>query len=82
MKDNFYKFSLGQWSDILFDHINFSQIKFKSMKKIVYKKKAGKIGENVVMHREPLPRVEGASIRHAYKLTCVAGSILPASLPV
>jgi hypothetical protein len=66
----------------LFDHINFSQIKFKSMKKIVNKKKAAKIGETVVMHREPLPRVEGTSICHAYKLTCVAGSILPASLPV
>jgi hypothetical protein len=40
MKDNFYKFSLGQWNDILFDRINFSQIKFQSMKKIVYKKPA------------------------------------------
>ena len=80
MKDNFYKFSLGQWSDILFDRINFSQIKFKSMKKVV-NKKAANVGEIAVMRREPLPGVEGPSICHAYKLTCVAGSILPDSLP-
>jgi hypothetical protein len=50
------------------------------MKKIVYKK-AAKIGEIAVMYREPLPCVGGTSIRDAYKLTCLAGSILPASLP-
>lgn len=50
------------------------------MKKIDYKK-SSKDRRDCSNVSRAITVGGGASIRHAYKLTCVAGSILPACLP-